>query len=147
MKFPTAGVMFTLAKLDDDTGDGRIKELDSITLEKFSDDGTKELVLTTDLSVLLIVGTTDLTNDVDAGVSEVLFNKVVLSSCGVDDKTVRELVTKLLVTSDDATLSTEVVFRTRMTKLDEEEIEKVLVNLTDEMDDKFEALLLIDKLV
>lgn len=34
-----------------------------------------------------------------------------------------------------------------MTKLDEEEIEKVLVNLTDEMDDKFDALLLVDKLV
>lgn len=43
------------------------------------------------------------------------------------------------------TFSTEVVFGTRITKLDEGEIEKVLVNLADKIDDELETFLLVDK--
>lgn len=79
--FPTTDVTFTIEELDGDTKelDGRLKELDSTTLE-FSDEGTKELVVVKDVSVLLIVGKTELTNDVDVSIGEVLFNTVVLSS-------------------------------------------------------------------
>ena len=79
--FPTTVVMFTSGELDGDAKelDGLIKDLDSITLE-FSDEGTKELVVVKDLAVLLIVGTTELGNDVDVNIGEVLFNIVVLPS-------------------------------------------------------------------
>jgi len=50
-----------------------------VTLEKFSD-GTKELVMAKDLCVLVIVGTNEVVKDVDIGISEVLFNNIVLSS-------------------------------------------------------------------
>ena len=43
-------------------------------------DGTKELVTVKDLCVLLIVGTTKVVKNVDIGISEVLFNTVVLFS-------------------------------------------------------------------
>lgn len=79
--FPTTDVIFTLEKLNGvfNELEGRIKELDGITLE-FSDEGTKKLVTVKLLFVLLIVGTTELTNVVDVGISEVLFNIVVLGS-------------------------------------------------------------------
>lgn len=53
---------------------------------------------------------------------------------------------KLLVTND-VTFPTEVVFGIRITRLDEEGIENVLVNLGDEIDDELEALLVVGKLV
>lgn len=55
-------------------------------------------------------------------------------------------MTKLLVTSD-VTFPTEVVFGIRLTSLDEEGVENVLVNLSDERDDELEALLIVGKLV
>ena len=107
-----------------------------VTLEKFSD-GTKELVVAkVDLCVLVIVGTTEVVKKVDIDVSTVLFKNTVLSSRGVDESNVGELVTKPLVTNDDVTFSTEVLFGTRTTKLDVGEIENVLANVADKIDDE-----------
>lgn len=50
--------------------DGCITELDSITAKVLNGDGTNELVLTKDISVLLIVGR----------INEVLFDTVELAS-------------------------------------------------------------------
>lgn len=143
--FPT-DVMFTLEKLNGLSNEleGRIKELDGITLE-FNDEGTKELVTVKLLFVLLIVSTTELTNDVDVDISEVLFNTVVLGSRGVGDDTVRRLETELLVTMDDVTVPTKVAFGMMVTRLDEEVIEKVLVS--NKIDEELETLLLVGKLV
>ena len=107
-----------------------------VTLEKFSD-GTKELVVAkVDLCVLVIVGTTEVVKKVDIDVSTVLFKNTVLSSRGVDESNVGELVTKPLVTNDDVIFSTEVLFGTRTTKLDVGEIENVFTNVADKIDDE-----------
>lgn len=45
------------------------------------------------------------------------------------------------------TFATEVVFGKRLTKLDEAEIENVLVSGADKIEDELETLLPIDKLV
>ena len=60
--------------------DSCITELDIITAEVLNGDGTNELVLTKDISLLLIVGTTALINNDDVGIGEVLFDTVELAS-------------------------------------------------------------------
>ena len=69
----TTDVALTVAEPDGNMEelDGCITELDSITAKVLNGDGTNELVLTKDISVLLIVGTTALVNNNDVGIDTV----------------------------------------------------------------------------
>lgn len=53
-----------------------VTELDNITEDVLDNDGTSELVLTNDISVLFIVDETRLVNKDDVGIGEVAFDSV-----------------------------------------------------------------------
>ena len=53
-----------------------VAELDNITEDVLDNDGTSELVLTNDISVLFIVDETRLVNKDDVGIGEVAFDSV-----------------------------------------------------------------------
>lgn len=53
-----------------------VTELDNITEDVLDNDGTSELVLTNDISVLFIVDETRLVNKDDVGIGEIAFDSV-----------------------------------------------------------------------
>ena len=53
-----------------------VAELDNITEDVLDNDGTSELVLTNDISVLFIVDETRLVNKDDVGIGEITFDSV-----------------------------------------------------------------------
>lgn len=122
-----------------------VTELDNITEDVLDNDGTSELVLTNDISVLFIVDETRLVNKDDVGIGEVAFDSVEFPGWGVDGKITMLLVTKALVLADDVKFSTKVVFGESKIKLDEE-AKKVLFDV---MDERFELVvdITVDKLV
>ena len=122
-----------------------VTELDNITEDVLDNDGTSELVLTNDISVLFIVDETRLVNKDDVGIGEVAFDSVEFPGWGVDGKITMLLVTKELVLADDFKYSTKVVFGGSKIKLDEE-AKKVLFDV---MDERFELVvdITVDKLV
>ena len=122
-----------------------VAELDNITEDVLDNDGTSELVLTNDISVLFIVDETRLVNKDDVGIGEVAFDSVEFPGWGVDGKITMLLVTKELVLADDFKYSTKVVFGGSKIKLDEE-AKKVLFDV---MDERFELVvdITVDKLV
>lgn len=121
-----------------------VTELDNITEDVLDNDGTSELVLTNDISVLFIVDETRLVNKDDVGIGEIAFDSVEFPGWGVDGKITMLLVTKELVLADDVKFSTKVVFGGSKIKLDEE-AKKVLF---DAMDERFELVvdITVDKL-
>lgn len=122
-----------------------VAELDNITEDVLDNDGTSELVLTNDISVLFIVDETRLVNKDDVGIGEIAFDSVEFPGWGVDGKITMLLVTKELVLADDVKFSTKVVFGGSKIKLDEE-AKKVLFDV---MDERFELVvdITVDKLV
>lgn len=122
-----------------------VTELDNITEDVFDNDGTSELVLTNDISVLFIVDETRLVNKDDVGIGEIAFDSVEFPGWWVDGKITMLLVTKELVLADDVKFSTKVVFGGSKIKLDEE-AKKVLFDV---MDERFELVvdITVDKLV